>query len=290
VPDCGDPVVIAGAPEPLVPTCASSDPTDPLWRTIRLEKQMRSVLATLGNNSRQIAEILRLINPGGSSLGLQAQIATLAARVTATEGATATNTANIATNVIDIAAAAASGGTNAADILTNAGDIATNAADIAAIEANLAEDSIVQGYVSAAAASAAITSTTYLNALANATLADSGVGSGNFTVDDTNKRITYTGATTKEFRALATLSFSTTANGQVASFRWAKNGTTDAQTEVDQKLTAAGTDVQALSLQGIFSLATNDYLELWGTLDVSAADTITVNFATMTVIDLQTGI
>lgn len=141
---------------------------------------------------------------------------------------------------------------------------------------------VCDAYVSSAVASAAITATTYLNVLANATIATAGQTGSEWTVDDTNKRLTYTGTATRKFIATLSVSMITSRSNTVASFRLAENGTTAAATQVDRKI-GTGADVGALVCQGTFSLATNDYIELWGTLAASTSDTITVNYCNISI-------
>jgi hypothetical protein len=140
-------------------------------------------------------------------------------------------------------------------------------------------------YVSAASASANITQTVYLNVLANATVADAGASS-DFTIDNTNKRMTYTGTNTVLFHVTGAFSFISSESTVVARFRLAKNGSTIAATEVSRKI-GTGSDEGACAVNGIISLATNDYVELWATLDtVTAPDTITVETLNMSAVPL----
>jgi hypothetical protein len=291
-PNYCDPIIVAGAPACVPPNCGNVELTDPLWRTVRVEKQLRDALAQIGNINRLIADIQRSLFQGSSPSSLQNQITLLSADVVAAEADIVIAQAAIIANAAAAAAAAAANAvdiaTNAADIATNVADIATNAADILAIQTNLLDEALAQAYVATPAASAAITATTYLNVLSNATIADSAAGS-DFTVDLANRRITYTGAATKDFVASCTLTFVSSISNEVARFRLAENGTTNAETEIARKL-GTGADVGTAYLQGVFTLATNDYIELWATLDASAADTITVENMTFIVHDLQPGI
>lgn len=126
-------------------------------------------------------------------------------------------------------------------------------------------------YVSSATASAAITATTYL-ILAGTTTA---LALNHFTHASPN-RLTYTGVSTKVFEIICSISFTSSQSNQIARFRVAKNGTPDANSEVARKL-GTGTDIGALALVDEISLATNDYLEIYATLDVSSSDTITAD-------------
>ena len=144
---------------------------------------------------------------------------------------------------------------------------------------------LCDSYISSAAASAAVTQTVYLNVLANATIADAGFTSANFTVDDTNKRWTYTGTETRIFKVTGSFSMTSSQSNEILRFRLAENGTTAADTEIARML-GTGTDLGAAAIQGIFELATDDYIELWATLDASSSDTITVNNLNITIENL----
>ncbi len=126
-------------------------------------------------------------------------------------------------------------------------------------------------YVSSAAASANITQTVYL-ILGGTTTA---LALNHFTHASPN-RLTYTGVSTKIFEIICSISFTSSQSNQIARFRVAKNGTSDANSEVARKL-GTGTDIGALALIDEISLATNDYLEVYATLDVSSTDTITAD-------------
>jgi len=137
--------------------------------------------------------------------------------------------------------------------------------------------------VTSSAASAAITAATYLNLLANATIANAGLTTSGFTVDNTNKRVTYSGVATATFRVSVSASLISSKSTEVARLRLAKNGTTDADTEVARKL-GTGADVVDIHVQGTFSLARNDYIELFGTLDASTSDTITIQKCNISIV------
>ena len=139
-----------------------------------------------------------------------------------------------------------------------------------------------EAYVSAAGASAAITAATYVNVLANATITDTGLTSI-FTIDNTNKRLTYIGTPTEVFSVNVHLSMVSTKSNEIVRFRLAKNGVTDAKTEMARKL-GTGSDEGMGGVAGAFSLATNDYIEVHATLDASTADTITINHCFMEIL------
>ncbi len=126
-------------------------------------------------------------------------------------------------------------------------------------------------YVSSAAATGNITATTYL-ILGGTTTA---FALNHFTHASPN-RLTYTGASTKVFDLICSISFTSSQSNEIARFRVAKNGTADATSEVARKL-GTGSDIGALALVHEISLATNDYLEIFATLDASTTDTITAD-------------
>ena len=158
-------------------------------------------------------------------------------------------------------------------------------ADAIATRLGINERDYAQAYVSSASASASITSGTYVNVLANSTIADEGGTGADWTIDDTNKRITYIGTNNVNVYVTCSVSMTSSTSNQVASFRVAKNGTTVAASQIDRKI-GTGSDVGALSITHIFEdLSTNDYIELWATLDTSS-QTITPNQCHMQVVPL----
>lgn len=137
------------------------------------------------------------------------------------------------------------------------------------------------GYVSASAASAAITAETYLNVLANATVDDAGnTDTSYFTVDNTNKRVIYIGEEDIRLLINITFSFTSSKNGAIARFKIYKNGVALDSSHIDRYV-STGAQVGAGSLQTLLSLSQNDYIEMWGTLSASTSDTITVTRATV---------
>lgn len=139
-------------------------------------------------------------------------------------------------------------------------------------------------YVTSAAASDAITATTYLNALSNATVADGGETTSDWTIDTANGRTTYTGTDTIRVTVIATISATSSQSNEVVRFRMAKNGTTIAKTEQSRKI-GTGTDVGALALSAIIEVAENDYIELHTTLDTSTSDTVTVENCNFSIVE-----
>jgi hypothetical protein len=150
------------------------------------------------------------------------------------------------------------------------------------ITSSVTDNYIGSAYVSSSSASNAITATVYLNVLANATIADAGDTGSNFTVDNTNKRVTYTGTATRKMHVIISFSMTSSQSTEICRFRLAKNGTTIAATEIERKI-GTGSDVGAAAVSGIVSMATNDYIEMFGTLDTSTSDTITVEAANISI-------
>jgi hypothetical protein len=137
--------------------------------------------------------------------------------------------------------------------------------------------------VTSAAATNAITATVYRNALENANIGDAGLSAG-FTVDNTNKRVTYnSGMPTRVYRVTGSIGMTSSKSNEIAYFRLAKNGTTDADTTQERKI-GTGSDVGALAIQGMFSLAPTDYIELHTTLGASTSDTVTVEMLNLSIV------
>lgn len=126
-------------------------------------------------------------------------------------------------------------------------------------------------YVSSAAASGAITATAFLIHGGTTTALDL----KDFTHTSPG-RLTYTGAVTKKFEIISAIAFTSSQSNQIVRFRVAKNGTTVAASEIARKL-GTGTDLGALPLVFEVELVTNDYIEIFCTLDASSSDTITAN-------------
>jgi len=126
-------------------------------------------------------------------------------------------------------------------------------------------------YISSAAASGAITATAYIIHGGTTTA----LGLKDFT-HATPGRLTYIGSMTKKFNIICSVDFTSSQSNQIARFRVAKGGTPDAASEIGRKL-GTGTDLGALAIVHEIELATNEYVEIHLTLDVSSSDTITVN-------------
>lgn len=78
---------------------------------------------------------------------------------------------------------------------------------------------------------------------------------------NTDNRATYTGAITRSFKASATLTCTSGNNHQIGVYL-AKNGTV--ATETESYITTNGSGrAEGAKVQGVFSLATNDYIEVW---------------------------
>ena len=90
---------------------------------------------------------------------------------------------------------------------------------------------------------------------------------------NTNNRATYTGAITRTFRAVATLSLSSGNNQKIGTYI-AKNGTVITESEIYTDTTGNG-DLLNATIQALVSLSTNDYLEVWIEND-TATNNITV--------------
>ena len=103
----------------------------------------------------------------------------------------------------------------------------------------------------------------------------------NFTHSD--GRLTYTGTLTKHFFATVNLSIRSGETAQTVQIRLAKNGATIAGTNMSTDFTAQTKDGCA-GLNWLFSLATNDYIEIFGVSDTDG-DTFDVNNMTISVMN-----
>ena len=100
-------------------------------------------------------------------------------------------------------------------------------------------------------------------------------GSRGFTVSTaTGGRATYNGAATKTFTVSVTLAVTSTKSNEVMMGYIAKGGTVIASSEVSRKI-GTGTDVGAMSMHTVVTLATDEYIEVFVDLAASTADTIT---------------
>ena len=103
----------------------------------------------------------------------------------------------------------------------------------------------------------------------------------NFTHSD--GRLTYIGTLTKHFFATVNLSIQSGETAQTVQIRMAKNGATVAGTNMSTDFTAQTKDGCA-GLNWLFSLATNDYIEVFGVSDTDG-DTFDVNNMTISVMN-----
>ncbi len=84
---------------------------------------------------------------------------------------------------------------------------------------------------------------------------------GDFT--HSNNRLTYNGATTRDFGIMITCSFTKASGGStLGTIHIAKNGSAIAGLQIDRTLPNSS-DVGALSVCGSASLSTNDFIELF---------------------------
>ena len=132
-------------------------------------------------------------------------------------------------------------------------------------------------YVSSAAATGTITAATPVNLLVNSTIAAGNVAAtSDFTIDDTNKRITYTGTPTKIFNVTGTLStLASSSNLVVKGFIYV-DGAKVVSSEQERKI-GTGADIGNWTVHEEVSLATNSYIELWVDIDAGTS-TVTPSF------------
>jgi len=101
----------------------------------------------------------------------------------------------------------------------------------------------------------------------------------NFTHDD--GKLTYTGAATLHFTIVVSITVESGESAQVVQFRLAKGGTPIAGTNMSRTFRATSTD-SAIPLNWLTELATNEYIEVYGTSDTNA-DNFTIVNLTLTV-------
>lgn len=123
-------------------------------------------------------------------------------------------------------------------------------------------------YVSTPVATAIAVSDTYQKAAGTTTLK---------LADDVDMpvvgRLRHTGVIAKPFLVTVDLSVEVDADAKV-TLVIAKGGTPDENTEVEEEMTLAG-GVEAISLDGLFSLDENEYVEVWVKADSTIGVTIT---------------
>lgn len=88
-----------------------------------------------------------------------------------------------------------------------------------------------------------------------------------------NGRLRHTGSVAKPFLATASLSVTVDTDGKV-TLAFAKGGVVDTDSEIEQECTIAG-GAEAFSLKHIFSLAENEYIEVWIKADTAMGATLT---------------
>ena len=90
-----------------------------------------------------------------------------------------------------------------------------------------------------------------------------------------NNRLTYTGTPTIDVLVIGSVTMITAGTSDDIAFRLAENGTTDATTQQVRQI-GTGSDQGSVSVQGNFTLATNDYIEMWCTNE-DDTQTVTAN-------------
>ena len=88
-----------------------------------------------------------------------------------------------------------------------------------------------------------------------------------------NNRLTYTGAATRVFSVVATLSVSA-ASAETMTFFIYKNGSFLTGAEIDRK--ASNNDIGAVAIAALISLAEDDYIEVW--LESLGGADLTLNY------------
>lgn len=134
-------------------------------------------------------------------------------------------------------------------------------------------------YVSSAAATTIAVAGTFVKAAGTTTLA---LGS-DFDMPADN-RIRYTGVPTRRFIVQAGISMTTAGTNVVLGMKFAKNGVVDDITEMQRKV-GTGSDIGAATPLGMFSLATNDYLEMWVTNETNTS-AVTLDLMNITIIGM----
>lgn len=124
--------------------------------------------------------------------------------------------------------------------------------------------------VSVSAATGTLTSGTPINIFENCTIVDSAIGSVGFTVDDTNKRLTYTGLFQKRAKASFSVSLSSSQKDIVLSVYLYKNGSLLDPYGAEISIDVVG-DIHTVSLCDHLLLSNNDYFEVFA--DISTGTT-----------------
>lgn len=124
--------------------------------------------------------------------------------------------------------------------------------------------------VSVSVSTGTLTAGTPINIFENCTIVDSSVGSVDFTVDDTNKRLTYTGAFSKKAKASLSVSLSSSQKDIILSIFLYKNGSLLDPYGAELSIDVIG-DIHVVSLCDHLLLNNNDYFEIFA--DISAGTT-----------------
>lgn len=124
--------------------------------------------------------------------------------------------------------------------------------------------------VSVSVATGTLTAGTPINIFENCTIADSAVGSVDFTVDNTNKRLIYTGAFQKKAKASLSVSLSSSQKDIVLSIYLYKNGSLLDPYGAEISIDVVG-DIHTVSLSDHLLLNNNDYFEIFA--DISTGTT-----------------
>lgn len=100
-----------------------------------------------------------------------------------------------------------------------------------------------------------------------------------FNESDGNGRLTYIGVADVTVHIACTLSFTAENNNRTFHFRLGKNGTTDAASEVQQRI-GTGADVNSTAIHVVTTLSTGDHVSLFAR-NATAADDITIACANL---------
>ena len=139
-------------------------------------------------------------------------------------------------------------------------------------------------YVSSASATTIGSSSTPVKVAGTTTLETTPAAVG-FTMP-ANNRLTYTGTATKKFLVTATITAETavSAPNQLLGFHIAEGGTVNAHTTI-QRFVVTAQQKGAIAIQGMFELATNDYVEAWISNE-TAGNNATVTHMVLTAIEV----
>ena len=107
-----------------------------------------------------------------------------------------------------------------------------------------------------------------------------------FTMPSSN-RLTYGGTETKKFLVVVTFSASSAAAAKMLGFHLAENGTVNAKTSIERYVGSAN-EKGAGGIQGLFEMATNDYVEMFVSNETTPASStnLTIEHMTMTVTEV----